>query len=161
MNADVIRPLLRIKTLRADRAEEEYRRRRAVYNATLAAIDTAKHTLEDWRADMPRKETAIYDEVLGRVVDLETLDAVKERVVQLREHERLLDKRMRDAQEAAREAGKAADEGRRSVGTGAPRRKQVRGDRRHVAPCQPGGGGAQRGSRTRGIRQGVGLRCRG
>jgi type III secretion protein O len=110
MNADVIRPLLRIKTLRADRAEDEHRQRRAVYNAALAAAETAQQTLEEWRADMPRKEAAIYDEVIGRVVDLEALDAVQERLVQLREHERLLQQRVIDAQAAARDALKAADE---------------------------------------------------
>lgn len=110
MNADTIRPLLRIKTLRADRAEDEARRRRAAYHVALAAVETAQRTVEEWRADMPRKQAAIYDEVIGRVVNLEALDDVQERLVQLREHERLLQERVAEAQQAARDAGKAADE---------------------------------------------------
>lgn len=110
MNADVIRPLLRIKTLRADRAEEEHRRRRAQLNAAIAAAAEAERVLGTWREEMPRREAAIYDEVLGRVVSLEELDAVNERVVQLREHERLLQERLGEAQAAVREAAKAADD---------------------------------------------------
>jgi type III secretion protein O len=110
MNADLIRPLLRIKTFRAERAEDEHHRRVALHNAALAGVDTANRTLDEWRADMPRKEAAIYDEVIGRVVDLEALDDVHARIAQLREHERLLQERLTEAQKAARDAGTAADE---------------------------------------------------
>lgn len=122
MNADVIQPLLRIKKLRADRAEDEHRLQVARYNAALAEVETANRTLAEWRSDMPCKEAAIYDEIIGRLVDLDALDAVRQQVVQLREHERLLQQRLLDQQEAARAAGKVADE---AAATAARARRDV------------------------------------
>ncbi len=110
MNPETIRPLLRIKMLRADRAEEEQRRRRALLAAALGAAQAAERALQDWRVEMPRREEAIYAEVIGRVVSRDALDDVKERVVQLRAHERLLEQRLEDAQRAVHEAEKAAEE---------------------------------------------------
>jgi len=104
MNADVILPLLRIKQLRADRAESERRERKAALDAALAAAEEAQRTLAEWRADRPRKEAAIYDEVIGHLVTLDDLDDVTDRIVQLREHERVLEERLGEAQKRVREA---------------------------------------------------------
>ncbi|MBS0643367.1 MAG: YscO family type III secretion system apparatus protein [Acetobacteraceae bacterium] len=112
MNADAIRPLLRIKQLRADKAEDEHRLRLAQHRAALAEVEAANQALEAWRADMPVKQAAIYDAVIGRVVDLNALDTVQERLIALREHERVLQQRLLELQKAAQQAAAAADEAR-------------------------------------------------
>lgn len=107
MNIDIVRQLLRIKTLRADRAEDGYRRQLAIRAAAIAAAEEASRLLEEWRADLPRKEAAVYDTVIGHVVDLQALDDMKARIVALREHTQLLETRLGEAREKVRAADKA------------------------------------------------------
>ncbi|CCB66682.1 YscO family type III secretion system apparatus protein [Hyphomicrobium sp. MC1] len=109
MKLAVIRQVQRVKVLQADRAEQEERARRAGLEAAAAAVETARANLERWREEMPRREAAIYDAIIGKLVDLEALDACKARVVELREHEALLAKRLQDAEGAATAAREALE----------------------------------------------------
>jgi type III secretion protein O len=104
MNLELIRSIRRVKSLRADRAEEELRWRRAALAAQIAAVAEAQRLLVEWRADIPRRQAAIYDTVIGHIVDVEDLDAVKVQVIALREHEQVLQERLGEAQRSVREA---------------------------------------------------------
>lgn len=109
MNLDVVRQVHRVKTLHADRAEQEQRARKAALEAALAAADAARRELAGWREEMPRRQAAIYDSIIGKVVGLDALETCKARVADLREHERLLESRLSEAEQAARAATEALD----------------------------------------------------
>lgn len=109
MKLAVIRQVHRVKALQADRAEQEERARRAALEAAAVAVETARATLEQWREEMPRRQAAIYDAIIGKLVDLEALDACKAKVAQLRTHETLLGERVREAETAAKAAREALE----------------------------------------------------
>jgi type III secretion protein O len=104
MNLAVVRELRRVKRLRADRAEEELRRRRAALAAATEAAAEAARVLTEWRAEMPRQQATIYATVIGRVVDAEALATVKARINALRDHEVLLRERLEEAQKGVQTA---------------------------------------------------------
>jgi type III secretion protein O len=107
MNLALSRELRRVKRLHADRAEEEARSRRVALEAAIAAATAAYETLQDWRADMPRKTAAIYATVIGQVVPRGALEEVTQRALALREHEQLLETRLLEARKAVKTAEEA------------------------------------------------------
>lgn len=115
MKLDVIRQVQRVKTVQADRAEQEERARRTALEAAARAVETARATLLDWREEMPRRETAIYDTVIGKLVDLDALDMCKARVVELRAQETLLAERLSETEAAASAARDALDVAHRAL----------------------------------------------
>lgn len=110
MRLAIIRQIHRVKALQADRAEQEERARRAALEAAATAVETARSTLESWREEMPRRQAAIYDAIIGQLVSLEELEACKARVAELRVHETLLADRLREAEVAAKAAREALEE---------------------------------------------------
>ena len=109
MNLDVVRQVHRVKMLHANRAEQEQRARKAALEAALAAAESARRELAGWREEMPRRQAAIYDAIIGKAVALDELEVCKARVADLREHERLLEARLAEAEQAARAAAEALD----------------------------------------------------
>jgi type III secretion protein O len=108
MSLPVVRSLRRVKQLRADRAEQEMRRARALAVQAEGAVAEAKRRLAEWIEEMPRRSAALYDEVLGTQLDRDGLEALNRRVVALSEHRQLLEHRVKEAEKALQEARAAA-----------------------------------------------------
>jgi len=104
MSLSVIRRVRDVKRLRADRAEQTYRRARAFLAQAEGAVAEGRRVLAAWIEDQPTKIAAIYEPAIGAELDLKDLDTLKRRVIALSEHRLLLEHRVRDLEGAARQA---------------------------------------------------------
>ena len=107
MNLAIGGQLLRIKMFRRERAEQEQRARLAAMQAAMAVVATASGALAAWRVERPRREEALYDALIGRIVRSAEMEGVRIDVVLLRDRERLLEQRLGEAEAAARKAREA------------------------------------------------------
>lgn len=105
----VFAELLRIKEFRESQAETEARRRRAVLDEAVQALERGERRLEEYRAWSGRHELDLYAEICTRVVKLRDLDDLRGQVTDMRQQERNLEQGVRDAEKLRREAGAALD----------------------------------------------------
>ncbi|WP_164748451.1 MULTISPECIES: YscO family type III secretion system apparatus protein [unclassified Mesorhizobium] len=89
--------LLELKELRRCRAEDALRLRHIALDNTVAAIEKALTELRAWREDRSRREAAVYDPLIGEAVALIDLNEVNAKMISLRQHEQLLQKRLEEA----------------------------------------------------------------
>lgn len=84
--------LLRVKKLKEDQAFREVQVKRQQLITAEAATEGAKEIVSQSEAALPKKEDAIYKEILGRVIKLIDLEDTKAKVVKLqKDHSRLVD----------------------------------------------------------------------
>jgi hypothetical protein len=84
--------LLRIKELKEERALRAMQAKRQQFVAAQQQRIGAEAAVAESAATMPGRETAIYAEILGEVVDQGEIDRIKGRIVQLeKEHNALKD----------------------------------------------------------------------
>ncbi|WP_353642788.1 YscO family type III secretion system apparatus protein [Mesorhizobium sp. WSM2239] len=114
--------LLELKEMRRRRAEDELRLRRAALDNAVAAVGTALTDLHGWREELTRREAALFDPLIGEAAALIDLEEVNAKMISLRAHEQLLQKRLEEARAKAdlarqsrEEAYSAAREGWREV----------------------------------------------
>lgn len=95
--------LLRVKTLKEERALRDANVKREAAVHAAEADEQAQARVRESEATLSDREDAIYQGILGKVVDLDAIDDTKGRVVQLeKEHGRLVDVRERAAHVKAR-----------------------------------------------------------
>ncbi|MES0139411.1 type III secretion protein [Mesorhizobium sp. M0016] len=114
--------ILELKQLRRRRAEDALRLRHKALGNAVAAVGTALIDLRRWQEDLPRREAALYDSVIGKAAPLIDLDEVNAQAVSLRQHEQLLQKRLDEtrgeadlSREAREDAHRVAREAWREV----------------------------------------------
>ena len=84
--------LLRVKDLKQDQALRTVRTKRGQVEVAKLATERARDVVTESAATLPAREDAIYQDILGQVVDLAAIDATRGRVVVLEaEHGRLKD----------------------------------------------------------------------
>ncbi|MGY4403852.1 type III secretion system stalk subunit SctO [Bradyrhizobium sp. USDA 3315] len=105
-----VHQLLELRELRRRRADETLRVRQSAIDKSGAAIEAARAVLRTWRQDRPRLEREIYDLLIGKTVALNDLEEAKAKMASLRDHERLLERRLEEALSEAEQARQARQE---------------------------------------------------
>lgn len=84
--------LLRVKELKQDQAFRAMQLKRGQVEDATKATERARETVNESQRTIRSREDAIYDDVLGQVVDLDALDQTRGRVVRLeQDHQGLKD----------------------------------------------------------------------
>ncbi|MBB6413989.1 type III secretion system stalk subunit SctO [Mesorhizobium sangaii] len=102
--------LLELKKMRRGRAEDALRLSHATLDNAVAAVGTALADLRRWREDLPGREAALYDPLIGEAAALIDLDEVNAKMISLRQHEQLLQKRLEQARAQTDLARQAREE---------------------------------------------------
>lgn len=105
----VFTELLRIKEFRESQAETEARRRRAVLDDAVQALERLERRLKEYRVWSGRHELDLYAEICTRVVKLRDLDDLRGKVTDMRQQERNLEQGVRDADKERHEAAAELD----------------------------------------------------
>lgn len=74
---DVLADLLRIKVFREQKAERQLAVARQRLKEAEVALQSARHTLDNFVADSRKKEKALYDELCSRIVLLRDIHSVQ------------------------------------------------------------------------------------
>lgn len=115
--------LLRLKELKEDRALRAVSTKRIEVSAALAELDRAKGHVRDSERTLPEREDAIYEPIIGRVIDHDKIEETKGLLWQLEnQHAKLvdaseravhvharLDRQLKDAVAAHRQSMKERD----------------------------------------------------
>ncbi len=87
-----MRVLLRVKTLKEKENFRAVNRKRQEVAEAAKSVEAANARVEASRSTLPSREDAIYDEIIGQVVDLSAIEETKAKVVKLeKEHGVLVD----------------------------------------------------------------------
>ncbi|MCK1627313.1 YscO family type III secretion system apparatus protein [Bradyrhizobium sp. 160] len=110
MTPKAVHQLLELRELRRRRAEETLRVRQSAIDKSGATVEAALAVLRTWRQDRPRLEREMYDLLIGKPVALSDLEEAKAKTASLRDHERLLERRLEEALSEAEHACQACQE---------------------------------------------------
>lgn len=110
MTPKAVHQLLELRELRRRRADETLRVRQSAIDKSGAAIEAALAVLRTWRQDRPRLEREMYDLLIGKPVALNDLEEAKAKTASLRDHERLLERRLEEVLSEAEHARQARQE---------------------------------------------------
>ncbi|PDT90823.1 hypothetical protein CO669_07560 [Bradyrhizobium sp. Y36] len=95
--------LLRLKELKEDRALRAVNTKRIEVSSALAELDRAKGHVSESKRTLPEREDAIYEPIIGRIIDHDEIEETKGRLWQLEnQHARLVDASDRAAHVHAR-----------------------------------------------------------
>ncbi|UVK49068.1 type III secretion protein (plasmid) [Mesorhizobium sp. AR07] len=121
MTPNPVDRLLELKKMRRRRAEDALRLRHTTLDNAVAAVGTALTDLRRWREDLPAREAALYDPLIGEAAALIDLDEVNAKMISLRQHEQLLQQHLEQARaqtDLARQAREEAYGTAREAGRG-------------------------------------------
>ncbi|WP_426443190.1 type III secretion system stalk subunit SctO [Bradyrhizobium genosp. P] len=110
MISKAVPQLLEVRQLRFHREQDVLRVRQLALDQAVAAAELALTDLGSWQQDRRRLEDAIYHSLIGETIALSDLLGLKEKIVSLHEHERLLERRVQEAVVEADQALQARDE---------------------------------------------------
>jgi hypothetical protein len=84
--------LLRVKELKEEKAFRAVNVKRREVAEALSTIEAARDKVREDAATLPAREDAIYQGIIGRVVDFDKIDEAKNRMQQLeKDHAKLVD----------------------------------------------------------------------
>ena len=86
-----IRVLLRLKEMKHDKALREMQLKREELDAAISARMRCRQEVEESLATYDAREDAIYEDVIGAVIDMDAVDVAHGRVVQLEKDHGKLD----------------------------------------------------------------------
>ncbi|MFT0891985.1 type III secretion system stalk subunit SctO [Pseudochelatococcus sp. G4_1912] len=78
-----MKALLRIKELKQEKALSAMRAKQVQTERARIETQEALQIAESFRETMPARENQIYDEVMGRIVDVDGIDDVRAKIVEL------------------------------------------------------------------------------
>ncbi|WP_445222840.1 type III secretion system stalk subunit SctO (plasmid) [Bradyrhizobium sp. Pa8] len=107
--------LIKLRELRRRRAEDALRARHLALDNATADFDVALTELRAWQQDWPRREDTLYDTLIGETVALKNLEEMKAEIVSLRDHERLLKRRLEETRTKVEQAQQAREEAYNAV----------------------------------------------
>ncbi len=107
-----LRDLLRIRELRENAAAGEMARKRHDLQAAEQTLEDRKAELRDYIAWRYREEDRLYAEVKGKAVHGRELEAYRDRIVEMRQYQPILEEKVTKAEEFREQAEKALERAR-------------------------------------------------
>ena len=122
---DALQPLLRIRTMREDRASGELVAAKRDLAAAEEALAARRRDLEDWEATKEERRDRIYAAVIGRTVSREQLDMASEGVSRIDEEGALKADNVKRAEQERKQREEAADAARRNLNLATKNRMKI------------------------------------
>ncbi len=123
--AYALQSLLRIRTMREDRASGELVAARQAVVAAKETLERRQHVLADYEKTRESRRDRLYDTVIGKAVTREQLDKVKEGVAKIDEEGVLKAEDVRRAQEELNAREETADRARSAYFAAAKGRMKI------------------------------------
>lgn len=120
-----LQPLLRIRTMREDRASGELVAAKRDLAAAEEALAARRRDLEDWEATKEERRDRIYAAVIGRTVSREQLDMASEGVSRIDEEGALKADNVKRAEQERKQREEAADAARRNLNLATKNRMKI------------------------------------
>lgn len=121
----VLQPLLRIRTMREDRASGELVAAKRDLAAAEAALEERRRDLADWEATKEERRDRIYAAVMGRAVSRDQLDLANEGVARIDEEGALKADNVKRAEAERAKREEAADAARRNLNLATKNRMKI------------------------------------
>ena len=120
-----LQPLLRIRTMREDRASGELVAAKRDLAAAEEALAARRRDLEDWEATKEERRDRRYAAVIGRTVSREQLDMASEGVSRIDEEGALKADNVKRAEQERKQREEAADAARRNLNLATKNRMKI------------------------------------
>ena len=104
-----LQPLLRIRTMREDRATGELTAARQALAAAEEALTARRHDLAEWEETKEERRDRIYDAIMGREVSRDQIDLANEGVARIDEEGVLKADNVKRAEGVVKEKADAAE----------------------------------------------------
>ena len=96
--------LFKIKEFRENSASNDVRLKRSALEEAHQTLLRREREFADYRTWREGREVELYDEIVGSLVRVGDLDDLKEKIFRLREKERLLQEKVKEAEQARQTA---------------------------------------------------------
>lgn len=120
-----LQPLLRIRTMREDRASGELVAARRAVAAAESALDARRQELSSYEETKEARRDRIYDAIMGREVSREQLDIANEGVARIDEEGVLKADNVKRAEAEVREKTAAAEMARANLNLATKNRMKI------------------------------------
>lgn len=99
-----------VKQRREDTAQDAVRRCRALLEEAARRLERAREELERYAQWRPAEEARLWDGIMGQLIKIDDIDALKAEIGLLRGKEHLLGERVGEAERARSQASKAVQD---------------------------------------------------
>ena len=120
-----LQPLLRIRTMREDRASGELVAAKRKLAQAEEALAARQHDLEEWEKTKEERRDRIYDAIIGREVSRDQIDMANEGVARIDEEGVLKADNVKRAEGEVREKEAAADAARTNLNIAIKNRMKI------------------------------------
>ena len=120
-----LQPLLRIRTMREDRASGELVAAKRNLAQAEEALAARQHDLEEWEKTKDERRDRIYDAIIGREVSRDQIDMANEGVARIDEEGVLKADNVKRAEGEVREKEAAADAARTNLNIAIKNRMKI------------------------------------
>ena len=120
-----LQPLLRIRTMREDRASGELVAAKRNLAQAEEALAARQHDLEEWEKTKEERRDRIYDAIIGREVSRDQIDMANEGVARIDEEGVLKADNVKRAEGEVREKETAADAARANLNLAIKNRMKI------------------------------------
>ena len=121
----MLQPLLRIRTMREDRASGELVAAKRNLAQAEEALAARQHDLEEWEKTKEERRDRIYDAIIGREVSRDQIDMANEGVARIDEEGVLKADNVKRAEGEVREKEAAADAARANLNIAIKNRMKI------------------------------------
>ena len=121
----MLQPLLRIRTMREDRASGELVAAKRKLAQAEEALAARQHDLEEWEKTKEERRDRIYDAIIGREVSRDQIDMANEGVARIDEEGVLKADNVKRAEGEVKEKEAAADAARANLNIAIKNRMKI------------------------------------
>ena len=121
----VLQPLLRIRTMREDRASGELVAAKRSLAQAEEALAARQHDFKEWEKTKDERRDRIYDAIIGRKVSRDQIDMANEGVARIDEEGALKEDNVKRAEGEVREKEAAADAARANLNMAIKNRMKI------------------------------------
>ena len=120
-----LQPLLRIRTMREDRASGELVAAKRDLALAEEALEARKRDLSEWEATKEERRDRIYDAIIGREVSRDQIDLANEGVARIDEEGVLKADNVKRAEQERKKREEAADVARQNLNLATKNRMKI------------------------------------
>ena len=120
-----LQPLLRIRTMREDRASGELVAAKRDLALAEEALEARKRDLSEWEATKEERRDRIYDAIIGREVSRDQIDLANEGVARIDEEGVLKADNVKRAEQERKKREEAADAARANLNQATKNRMKI------------------------------------